>query len=721
MSKKRVILLVLCCWLVVVGGSSKIIDSGVKADNDQQDSQQSKGKIRPQAGNGCGTDFLFDLPWRIDPATAFIPMVLEIKDENYSCGGQGLDVGWDDPMYVEIRDFSGGPNIAEENRPWIAYGGPYTEANFESVSNDTKFFHFKVPRPSWWVPGNTYFIQAKFRYKEQDLFFDDDAYFLQVLRVYYAATKLPRFANEPSGNWYYGDLHWHGQWTDSEAESGGSYWFLARAADVIGIDWSVASEHASNSTQIGSSDPRDVGPNEWSYVKSGSATASTYGKFKLYPAEEIDVKQQVDAGQSFYLYGDNKRYPATGSLSVKYQDNRYVLYDSGIPSDSPSRNHLIAVPTDGVYVDGKLDTYGGGTKYLDNTLNTLNGFCYIAHALANSPNKIIGDIVPVTPRQLETSFNSPKVYGTEVWNEDQGHGTNGGEDIVYTADNDNVIQVNPFRWNNTAKVWEWEYSSLGGRAERERDMLAHWIELLMKGLRQQVSWAVNSTHYYRKMFFAGGSDSHGDVNYKSYGNLYDQLGDGVLSWNAVNSSGFAEPRNLVLARSNSLADIQQALSKGRYLVTNGPILDIGIDMNNDGLLTEGTDYRMGDTASLNALLAAGKAKLTIDGFYELTILVRLSSTAEFGSVSANNVEIIGRDSDGVAVPGVLLSSSSTGDSIKASYKVLVRANTKGYGGLEPGCFFFALIRTHVDGITDLHDREFDGLAITNPVWLRFNK
>src|SRR5262249_4408801 len=147
------------------------------------------GKISPQAGNGCGTDFLIDAPWRIDTSSTYIPMVLEIKDEIYSCFGDGLDVGWNDPMYIEVRDFTGGPGIPETSRPWIAYGGPYNVNNFEKVSDDTYFFHFNVPRPASWVPGNTYIIQAKFRYKEKDIFFDDDAYFMQVLRVYYSATK----------------------------------------------------------------------------------------------------------------------------------------------------------------------------------------------------------------------------------------------------------------------------------------------------------------------------------------------------------------------------------------------------------------------------------------------------------------------------------------------------------------------------------------------------
>src|SRR5262249_6224291 len=158
-----------------------------------------------------------------------------------------------------------------------------------------------------------------------------------------------------------------------------------------------------------------------------------------------------------------------------------------------------------------------------------------------------------------------------------------------------------------------------------------------------------SPDYYRKMFIAGGSDSHGDVNYKSYGTLYDALGPGVFGWNSIQSSGFAQPRNLVLARSNSLTDINAALHKGRYLVTNGPIIDIGIDINNDGQLVEGVDYRLGDTASLSTLRSKGKVTLSSNGLYALNVIVRYRSTAEFGTISPSNVEIIGRDSDGTAL------------------------------------------------------------------------
>src|ERR1051326_4855432 len=125
LSKEKIItvIIILIGWLLAVGFPTT---TGHAYHGQEQDDSQHKqhtrhkknkdGGIEPQAGNGCGTDFLFDAPWRIDPTASYIPLVFEIKDENYGCGGFGLDVGWNDPMYLEVRDYMAGPSVAESAR-----------------------------------------------------------------------------------------------------------------------------------------------------------------------------------------------------------------------------------------------------------------------------------------------------------------------------------------------------------------------------------------------------------------------------------------------------------------------------------------------------------------------------------------------------------------------------------------------------------------------------
>ena len=54
---------------------------------------------------------------------------------------------------------------------------------------------------------------------------------------------MPRFND---ARWAYGDLHFHGQGTDNEGEDGYSYRSVIRAMGAMGIDFVLASEHASD-------------------------------------------------------------------------------------------------------------------------------------------------------------------------------------------------------------------------------------------------------------------------------------------------------------------------------------------------------------------------------------------------------------------------------------------------------------------------------------------
>ena len=57
----------------------------------------------------------------------------------------------------------------------------------------------------------------------------------------------PRFRDD---RWAYGDLHFHGQGTDNEGESGYNYRGVIRAMGAMGLDFVLATEHASDSDQI---------------------------------------------------------------------------------------------------------------------------------------------------------------------------------------------------------------------------------------------------------------------------------------------------------------------------------------------------------------------------------------------------------------------------------------------------------------------------------------
>lgn len=134
----------------------------------------------------------------------------------------------------------------------------------------------------------------------------------------------------------------------------------------------------------------------------------------------------------------------------------------------------------------------------------------------------------------------------------------------------------------------------------------------------------------RKMFVSGGSDAHGDWNYRREGYL--------LGLSGVSDARLGSPRNLVYApepvqepvvvddpnnvgrplRRPSQSSVLRGLESGNFTATDGPIVRIVVDENRNGVI-DADDRPMGGTTNLY-------------GEAELPILVEAISTPEFGAI-----------------------------------------------------------------------------------------
>ena len=123
----------------------------------------------------------------------------------------------------------------------------------------------------------------------------------------------------------------------------------------------------------------------------------------------------------------------------------------------------------------------------------------------------------------------------------------------------------------------------------------------------------------RRVFMAGGSDAHGDFNFRRTGY--------VVGWTGANDSRIGSPRNLVdvgLERPKTVGNTQtigqnqvvDGLRSGRFVVTDGPIVRIAVDMNGNNVIDDG-DVPMGALADYGC---------------EVPLLVEWKSTEEFGKV-----------------------------------------------------------------------------------------
>ncbi len=157
-----------------------------------------------------------------------------------------------------------------------------------------------------------------------------------------------------------------------------------------------------------------------------------------------------------------------------------------------------------------------------------------------------------------------------------------------------------------------------------------WDRINLRGLnpRETASLAWLPSGQPRKMFMAGGSDAHGDFNYRRDGYM---TGTGE-----VNDTAIGTPRNLVqvgapqqslatgAALTWSASQVLTSLRAGRFSVTDGPALQIVYDTNRNGVVDIG-EPGMGDTLALTAGTT-------------VPLLVEWASTAEFGSI--DRVELV---------------------------------------------------------------------------------
>jgi hypothetical protein len=144
----------------------------------------------------------------------------------------------------------------------------------------------------------------------------------------------------------------------------------------------------------------------------------------------------------------------------------------------------------------------------------------------------------------------------------------------------------------------------------------------------------------RRLFMAGGSDAHGDLNYRRTGYL--------IRTEKINDAALGKPRNLVqvdapdgaaLSRGAGLPpvavhsqdQVEAAIEDGRFSITDGPALRIVADLDRDGVIDPG-EPSMGDTVDLDPTLA-------------LPLLIEWKSTAEFGPVTRVDLYVGARSSE----------------------------------------------------------------------------
>lgn len=404
-------------------------------------------------------------------------------------------------------------------------------------------------------------------------------------------------------------------------------------------------------------------PTRPSFPSTGPAWQLPYGQDK-----RLDLEDNIcDAG--IWCSADDwsldELFPAF--IDVHGAEAFSVADLQGINALGLGRQHILHLPRfaneASGFVGSRTTRFGGGSRHLveghcfsDAPCNGLgllpeigakHGIAFLAH-----PNSLGGGdrgpgSVPYTDYQYAKAFGEQAFTGLEFWNEsarrqsDEDHSTCdfgmfGYSPVLEGGGNGDHVpghDAHRFELVPVDDLATWQWSTF--RFDTDYDLhngSATWDNLLRWGLDRgrtsAIPWLPASEP--RKLFAAGGSDAHGDFSYRRNGYF--------IGLSSTTDTAIGNIRNLVFAGApqppcaesgcelgtqgparHTQDQVVDALAAGRFSVTDGPALRIGVDRDGDGVL-EDSDTQMGGTLDL------------FEG-EKLPIVVEWDSTEETGDVA----------------------------------------------------------------------------------------
>jgi len=481
------------------------------------------------------------------------------------------------------------------------------------------------------VSGGYINILVHMRYWEM-IFFSYDFY--QYLRIKVANEPLPDAAG-----WYYGDTHYHTSYTDNYYEEGGSFPMIARCGAAIGLDWTTTNDHASNNS--GNQAPigefaNDLQTGEWTPLGDSCSLNST-SSFKIIRGEEVTVKNDA-------------AYPGDDGTN----DNSAHLLTMG-------NSYYIEGPVgpDAYFEDGDHSNLKSLTSRLQLLQGQPAGIAYAAHQSEAWPVPVFEDIIPWSSDMFSTALGFSSFKGIELYNERNFFFTNDGNYIVPDE------YVNPF------PVFQAQ---------------ADWDSNLVRGVALWDSLLCTHLNPIRKVFAAGGSDAHGDFNYR-----YTGLTLLFYSNIQITDDAFGKVRTAVYCPNGmgqNGENVINALANGVSVVTDGPFIIFGIDADGNGSVFGPHDAVIGGTATPPSLEANPR------------LVSYWKSTSEFGPIQY--VKMIVGSANGTTTYTQALNNYSGYISFDLT-RFVPQGQSRFYFRLEAQC-------PNISGYPSYR-------CITNPVWV----
>ncbi len=466
----------------------------------------------------------------------------------------------------------------------------------------------------------------------------------------YLRTRLSAPAQPKIPGWYRGDIHYHSGFTDNPAERGYPLDVTKQAALQAGMDWLLLTDHSTD------------------------LDADRY-------AEEQKEAARYRDGRFVYIIGEE-----ITAASVR-GDSSVTLHMLALPSpDDPDKGFPDPADASRKVVmggDGSVASPAAPLKDALARIAAAGGFAYAAH-----PDDPISPILRGGSWDFAADFLAlggtalaPSLVGLEPWNRATDLTADSARDPFCVSQNS--IPSACFQPDAEASQY----------ARLEKGIATSWLPLLKKGLESATEEGPAF-----KTFIAAGSDAHGDFNYEATMDVTD-----FLHRSLSRLTGYAEDN--ALGKISTVVDcpggmgtrgenVLRALRDGRSVLSNGPLLIAGFDLDNNGSLDDAIDVNVGQQISLQV---------------SQSNLLRLewASSEEFGPLTS--LRMIVGSAKGESVPKETEIPQSKGLASGGLYPVDLRGELTGLGNTWGYIRFEARTRNK-DG------QEFR--CYTNPIWLR---
>jgi len=473
-----------------------------------------------KAVNLPGMDVVADAPYRLERSYPYLPLIVFMKDitpgkvliksVQISIFSQSSGDGYAPIIpgnVYEVID-SDGTRVEKNGKPALLRFDQGKD--YETAMTDPWYRMIFLHKDQLEVTTGKHLVYRKARYLqcrvEVNYQVRDGS---PQTRQFTFRTLLPESDLPRIEDWYYGDNHYHSEFTDNPAEYGGPLAMTSKVARAMGFSWVTVTDHSYCLSHPKTPEEQDQG-NRWlSYKKAVQKMNETQKDVLLVGAEEITFQRPI-TGLHLLSFGnpfvEDRHLAGFGSLTI--EEVLQKITGNGSP----------------------------------------RGFLYAAHPASS------GYIWEDRYYDIATSPEWGDVFtGLQVFNEKITY----NRTTMLSAGDESL---EPFELlDEDARQRPWS-------KELREGWQNHWIKkFLLPPLREY-----KKTGKLRKYFVLAGSDAHMDFNYSfrpHYALFLHHLNDNAFG--KVRSLVYLPKQNgEALTETNLL----EALRNGRALLTDGPVV-----------------------------------------------------------------------------------------------------------------------------------------------------